>query len=178
MRLPTMKIASLTLIYLFAVSVVAFVLAPISSYGQDENTRLVNIVISPSVLIFGNDSDHILTVHIDIPYSEVYVDDLENYPIELCSDYENDCATIDWWKADDCGNFVAKFSMSDIKKLELTCDSINTFTLEGYSIPVDTLNEEYIPFSGADVIYVKCFEVDPVMNKKQIRNRYIPEEVD
>jgi len=42
--------------------------------------------------------------------------------------------TIDHWKFDDRGNFVAKFLISDIKNLSLKIGEYNTLTLKGITV--------------------------------------------
>lgn len=148
---------SSNIVFLVVFSLFAFVLTPIVSYGQD-----INIVISPSVLIVENDNSKVLTVHTDISIGYVSLSE----PIELCLS-EGDCALMEWYEVDDCGNFVAKFLIDHIKELDLTCEEINTFTLEGYT----TDNE---PFIGEDKIYVKCTE--PQKNQKWTNGENKPED--
>ena len=54
---------------------------------------------------------------------------------------------IDSWKADNQGNFVAKFLIEEIKALDLAIDDYNTLTLSGY-----TVYGEY--FCGSADVYV------------------------
>jgi hypothetical protein len=88
----------------------------------------ISIDVSPNILNIQSNST-VLTVHTDIGFN------LVNAPtvcIYLGADDPNPVA-ISWWKADDCGNFVAKFSMSDIKA-QLGPDDYDkplTFTMKG-----------------------------------------------
>jgi hypothetical protein len=54
---------------------------------------------------------------------------------------------ISHWKADDQGNFVAKFLMSAVKGLPLNIGGYNTLVLSGTTINGDT-------FTGSDAIKV------------------------
>jgi hypothetical protein len=55
---------------------------------------------------------------------------------------------INSWKADDCGNFVAKFLIEEIKSLEgLVIDDYNTLRLVGVTVDGEA-------FTGAEDILV------------------------
>jgi hypothetical protein len=85
----------------------------------------------------------VVTVHTDIAYSTVYAHSV----------YLNGLL-IQSWKADDRGDFVAKFSMEEVKALDgLVMNDYNTFTMAG----VTTAGE---PFAGEQDI--KVIEVVPV----------------
>ncbi len=99
---------------------VAFLCAPAPSHGFDISTQ-----VSPSTLNIQSKGE-VVTVHTDIPYSSVVGGTviLNGIPIS-------------WWKADNQGNFVAKFDMSDVKALaeagELEVPGENVLTLTGYT---------------------------------------------
>ena len=82
----------------------------------------IAIDVSPNVLNIQSKSE-IVTVHTDIAYSLVVG----------ATVFLNDVA-IDWWKADDRGNFVAKFNSDEIKTLDgLVIGEYNMLTLTGFT---------------------------------------------
>ena len=94
-----------------------FFQVPATCYAFD-----IEIDVSPNVLNIQSQST-IVTVHTDIAYSLV----------AGASVFLNDVA-ISWWKADDRGNFVAKFSSDEIKTLDgLITGDYNTLVLTGYT---------------------------------------------
>lgn len=96
----------------------------------------IAIDVSPHVLNIQSNGT-VVTVHTDISYSLVnaYTVYLNSVPIQS-------------WKADDRGNFVAKFSMDDVKQLDgLVIGDYNTMQLVG----VTTEGE---PFVGEEDILV------------------------
>ena len=96
----------------------------------------IEINISPNVINIQSQGT-VVTVHTDIAYSTVYA-----YSVYLDGVY------IQSWKADDRGNFVAKFSMDEVKALDgLVMNDYNTFTMAG----VTTEGE---PFVGEQEIKV------------------------
>jgi len=96
----------------------------------------IDIDVSPNVLNIQSKGT-VVTVHTDIGYSLV----------NAYSVYLNGIA-IKSWKADDRGNFVAKFSMEEVKRLEgLVIGETNTLQLVG----VTTDGE---PFVGEQDILV------------------------
>lgn len=106
---------------------------PVLSYGEEID---VAIDISPATLNIQS-AGTVVTVHTDISY----------YAVAFTTVYLNGVA-IKSWKADDCGDFVAKFSMEEIKTLDgLIIGDYNTLTLVGVTTDGD-------PFVGADDIKV------------------------
>lgn len=106
-------------------------LHPASSYSFDSTIR-----IAPKVLNIQSEGT-VVTVHTDISYSLV----------DVYSVYLNGIA-ISSWKADDRGNFVAKFSMDEVKSLEgLVIGDYNTLQLVG-------LTTDGEPFVGEEDILV------------------------
>lgn len=94
-----------------------FFQAPAKCYGFD-----IEIDVSPNVLNIQSEST-IVTVHTDIAY----------HLVVGASVFLNG-VTIDWWKSDDRGNFVAKFVSDEIKTLEgLIIGDYNTLTLNGFT---------------------------------------------
>ena len=82
----------------------------------------IEIDVSPNVLNIQSQST-VVTVHTDVAYSIVVG----------ASVFLNGVA-IDWWKADDRGNFVAKFVSDEIKKLDgLIIGDYNILTLTGFT---------------------------------------------
>jgi hypothetical protein len=92
----------------------------------------ITIDVAPNVLNLGS-SGTVVTVHTDISYAEVEVGANDEGRTELLL---NDIP-ISWWKADNCGNFVAKFTMNDIKNLPLDIGEYNIFKLVGTTVDGD-----------------------------------------
>lgn len=88
----------------------------------------ISIDVSPNILNIQSKST-VLTVHTNIDYHLVNAPTVSIY---LGAD-DPDPVAISWWKQDDCGNFVAKFAMSDIKA-QLgpdDYDQLTTFIMKG-----------------------------------------------
>jgi len=96
---------------------------------------LIMIQVSPNVLNLQNNGQ-VVTIHTDIAYSVV-----AGSTVLL-----NDVA-ISSYKADNRGDFVAKFLMDDIKALPLDIGALNTLRLEGSTKAGDL-------FSGTQEILV------------------------
>ena len=79
----------------------------------------ITIRVAPNVLNLQNQGE-VVTVHTDLPYSSV-----AGTSVTLNG------VAIDWWKADNQGQFVAKFVMSAIKSLPLKVGEYNTLRIEG-----------------------------------------------
>ena len=95
-----------------------------------------DIRIAPNVLNLQSEGT-VVTVHTDISYwtVDVYSVYLNGIPIRS-------------WKADNRGNFVAKFSMDEVKNLDgLLIDDYNTLQIVG-------LDNDGVAFSGAQEIMV------------------------
>jgi len=97
---------------------IAFFQAPTPSHGFE-----ITIQVSPSTLNIQNQGE-VVTVHTSIAFSSVVggTVTLNGIPIS-------------WWKADNQGNFVAKFQMTEVKALAdigaLTVPGENELTLVG-----------------------------------------------
>ena len=105
------------LVGLIALPIIVFCLMPTACQAFE-----ITIDVSPNVLNIQSNST-VLTVHTNIDF------DLVNCPtvsIYVGAD-ATDPVAISWWKADDRGNFVAKFSMEDIKA-ELGPEDYNQLT--------------------------------------------------
>ena len=90
---------------------------PGKAYGFD-----IEIDVAPNALNIQSQSI-VVTVHTDIAYSVV----------AGASVFLNGVA-IDWWKSDNQGNFVAKFSSDEIKTLDgLIIGDYNKLVLTGYT---------------------------------------------
>ncbi len=96
---------------------------------------VIDIQVSPHVLNLQHQGE-IVTIHTDIAYGLVLGSTVTLNGIEINS-----------WKADDQGNFVAKFLMSAIKNLPLNIGSYNTLTLLGEKVGGGT-------FTGSEDILV------------------------
>ncbi len=115
----------------FVLLLAGLMLTPATSYSLD-----IEIDISPNVLNIQSQGT-VVTVHTDIAYSSVYA-----YSVYLNG------ILIQSWKADDCGNFVAKFSMEEVKALDgLVMGDYNTFSMAG-------LTTDGEPFGGEQDIKV------------------------
>lgn len=115
----TRKMMSLSVgLFSFVVLSIFAVVAPTPSHGFD-----ITIQVSPNTLNIQSCGE-VVTVHTSIAYSSVVGASvtLNNLPIS-------------WWKADNQGNFVAKFVMSEVKALadtgELQVPGENELTLVG-----------------------------------------------
>jgi len=110
----------------FALLLVGLLFSPATSHSLE-----IAIDISPNVLNLQSQGT-VVTVHTDIAYSSV----------DASSVFLNEIA-IDWWKADDCGNFVAKFLMEDVKALaNLFIGDYNPFVIEGSNVNGESFEGE------------------------------------
>lgn len=83
------------------------------------NAVEITIQVSPNVLNLQNQGE-VVTVHTSLPYSSV-----AGTTVTLNG------VAIEWWKADNQGQFVAKFVMSAIKSLPLKIGEYNTLRIAG-----------------------------------------------
>ncbi len=95
----------------------------------------IDIDVSPNVLNIASQGE-VVTVHTDLPFGQV-----------TGSSVSLNGVTISSWKADDRGQFVAKFLMTAVKDIPLTIGAFNRITLEG-----KTIDER--PFRGTQDILV------------------------
>jgi hypothetical protein len=129
--------------YLPVIFVMALLLislnAPAGSYGFE-----IAIDVAPATLNIQSQGQ-VVTVHTSISYSSVDHDNVYLNGIEINS-----------WKADNQGNFVAKFLMTEVKALadsgDLDVPGENTLTLIGYTT-------EGTEFTASQVITV--IDVEP-----------------
>ena len=88
----------------------------------------ITIRIAPATLNLESDGK-VVTVHTDVPYSDISV-----FTVYLSG------IAINSWKADDRGNFVAKFLMDEVKTIDgLIINDLNTLqfvALTTYDEPV------------------------------------------
>jgi len=105
----TKKILNLLLV------LIAFALLPVVGSAQ----TTIDIQVAPNVLNLQSQGQ-VVTVHTEVPYSTVDGSSVSMNGI-----------VIESWKADNQGNFVAKFNMDAIQGLPLNIDDYNTLTLEG-----------------------------------------------
>ena len=112
----------------------AFFQAPTECLGFE-----IAIDVAPSTLNIQSQG-HVVTVHTSIAYWSVDHDDVFLNEIQISS-----------WKADNQGNFVAKFLMSEVKALadsgDLDVPGENELSLIGYTT-------EGTEFTGSQVITV------------------------
>jgi len=124
------KLACLSVVWCMAISLI-LIQVPTLCFGEE-----ISIDVAPNVLNIQSEGQ-VVTVHTDIDYGVV----------DVYSVYLNGVA-ISSWKADNQGNFVAKFSMDDIKALNgLIIGDYNTLKLVG-----DTTDG--VAFSGEQDIKV------------------------
>jgi hypothetical protein len=97
--------------------------------------EIIEIQVSPNVLNLQNQGQ-VVTVHTEIAYFLVDAETVYMNGIEISS-----------WKADNQGNFVAKFLMDEIVGLPLEIGEYNELTLEG-------LKTDGTSFTGTDQIMV------------------------
>ena len=90
--------------------VIALLAAPSISLAGE-----ITIRIAPATLNLESDGK-VVTVHTDVPYSDIAV-----FSVYLSG------VAINSWKADDRGNFVAKFLMDEVKTIDgLVINDFNT----------------------------------------------------
>ncbi|MDB4583902.1 hypothetical protein N9164_12175 [Draconibacterium sp.] len=89
-----------------------------TGFSQTEALGIV-IDVAPAVLNLNNQGE-VVTVHTDIAYNLVTASTVSLNGVDINS-----------WKADDRGNFVAKFLMNEIKDLDLNIGGMNTLVLTG-----------------------------------------------
>ncbi len=98
--------------------VLVLLLAPVTAVADE-----ISIEVAPRTLNIDSDGQ-VVTVHTDIAYWEVDVSSVFLNGVLISS-----------WKADNRGNFVAKFLMDEIKTLDgLVIDGYNTLTLLGATV--------------------------------------------
>lgn len=90
---------------------------PVAGYCQ----MTIEIKVAPNVLNLKN-KGQVVTVHTDLAYGAV-----------AATTVTLNGVAIDHWKADNQGNFVAKFLIEAIKELPLNIGEYNTLVLEGYT---------------------------------------------
>jgi hypothetical protein len=118
----TIRTIGRTILTALGLAVLIFA-APASGSACDNEIR-----IAPNTLNLRS-SGTVVTVHTDVPYSAVDV-----YTVYLSG------VAIDAWKADDRGNFVAKFLMNDIKTIDgLILNDYNTFQLVAVTLDGDPI---------------------------------------
>jgi len=128
------KLACSSVVWCMALSLI-LIQVPTLCFG-DEITIDIDIDVAPNVLNIQSEGQ-VVTVHTDIDFSVVY-----GYSVLLNG------VAISSWKADNRGNFVAKFSMDEIKTSDgLIIDGYKKLTLFGYTTAGDT-------FSGTQAIKV------------------------
>ena len=129
------KLACLSVVWCMAISLI-LIQAPALCFGDE-----ITIDVAPNVLNIQSEGN-VVTVHTDIAY----------WDVDVSAVFLNGVA-ISSWKADNQGNFVAKFWMDEIKSLDgLTIegdgyDGYNTLKLVG-----DTTDG--VAFSGTQEIKV------------------------
>ena len=127
MRLSKMKMITGCCVLLLA----GLLVSPAISYSDE-----IEIDVAPNVLNIQS-SGTVVTVHTDIAY----------WVVDVSSVFLNG-ELIQSWKADNQGNFVAKFSMDTIKALDgLVIGDYNTLTLIG-------ADKDEQPFIGSQEILV------------------------
>jgi hypothetical protein len=103
---------------------VGLLLHPAGAYSADITST---IRIAPNVLNIQSEGT-VVTVHTDIRY----------YVVDVYTVYLNGIA-ISSWKADNRGNFVAKFSMDEVKLLDgLVIGDYNTLQIVGLTLDGET----------------------------------------
>jgi hypothetical protein len=114
MRSSRTRIAIACYLFLFS----CLLLNPGGAYSFESTIR-----IAPNVLNIQSEGT-VVTVHTDIDYFVVDAQSVSLNGIEISS-----------WKADNRGNFVAKFAMDEVKMLDdLAIGDYNAFVLEGLTV--------------------------------------------
>ncbi len=114
MRLSRTKMITGCCVLLLA----GLLVSPAISYSDDYDFE-IEIDVSPNVLNIQSQGT-VVTVHTDIGFSAVVGSSVLLNDVEIQS-----------WKADNRGNFVAKFFMDAIKDLPLDIGYYNTLKLKG-----------------------------------------------
>ena len=110
------------------------------AFAGDVLSFEITIDVAPNVINLQRTDDKCVTVHTDIPYSEV---DRTSVSLAVGSvDIFPDST-----KSDLRGDLVAKFSMEAVRDFSLTIDAYNTFTLTGVNFNGES-------FSGSQEIWV------------------------
>ncbi len=137
MRLSKTKMITGCCVLLLA----GLLVSPAISYSDFE----IEIDISPNVLNIQS-MGTVVTVHTDIAYSSVLA-----YSVLL------DEVEIQSWKADNRGNFVAKFSMEEIEAIfdPEDCNEYYTFTLVGYGFDED--DEPELFFGTQEILIINVY---------------------
>jgi len=98
-------------------SLIVLILLMISFAGFSQTP--IEIQVAPNVLNLKNNGQ-VVTVHTDLSFGSVSATSVTLNGV-----------VIDHWKADNQGNFVAKFLIEEIKNLPLEIGQLNTLVLEG-----------------------------------------------
>ncbi len=126
--------------------VLVLLLIPVTALAFD-----TTIEVAPRTLNLDSDGQ-VVTIHTDIAYWEVDVSSVFLNGVQINS-----------WKADNRGNFVAKFLMEEIKTLDgLVIDGYNTLTLVGATVG----GEAFIGSQEIMVIEVSGSDGDPGSSKR------------
>jgi len=126
--------------------VLALLLAPVTALADE-----INIEVAPRTLNIDSDGQ-VVTVHTDVAYWEVDVSSVFLNGVLISS-----------WKADNRGNFVAKFLMEDVKTLDgLVIDGYNMLTLVGATVD----GTSFVGSQEIMVIEVSGSDGDPGSSKR------------
>ena len=129
--------------YLPIIFVMALLVMSLNTPTESDGFEIA-IDVAPNTLNIASQGQ-VVTVHTSIAFSYVVGGTVSLNEIE-----------ISWWKADNQGNFVAKFEMSEVKALadsgDLVVPGENELTLVGYTT-------DGAEFTGSQVITV--IDVDP-----------------
>jgi len=102
-----MKLKGVQRLCLLVLTIAIFT-APVGAVADD-----ITIRVSPNVINLSSEGE-IVTVNTDLPYSDVNGGDV------YISNAEGSLTQpISWWKADNRGEFVAKFAMESVRQLGL-----------------------------------------------------------
>lgn len=104
------------------------------SAGEEADVMEIDITISPKTLVLESNGD-LVTVHADIPLSQV-----ASMTITL------DRIPVSWTKADNHGDLVAKFGMSDVKGIVSPPEA--TLVLRGMTV-------DGVEFVGRDTVTIR-----------------------
>ena len=95
----------------------------------------IEIQVAPHKLLLSSEQSGEITVHCDIPHSQVDTSTIEMNGV-----------AVSWTKADDCGNLVAKFDEEAVKAVVQPPSTV--LTLTGATL-------DGTEFSGSDTVMVK-----------------------
>ena len=121
--------------------------------ADTSEVKPIEITIAPSTIVVRSERDTCVTVHTNIPYSQV------NREAPLCLTNEaGESIDVAWTKADDRGNLVAKFLWNQVLSIvvpEEAGSKAGKFTEVLLTLTGETQPPAGVPFVGSDTVIVR-----------------------